>query len=109
MKTLEWVGSSKKDLKALPEDEGMNDALNTVTSSCGNVYEDLGLPDAESMLVKAQLAATIKALSGRLRKRPVSQETAHDGSQRDIACYPHKFLYESGELRAAKCPVVLLL
>jgi len=40
----------------------MNDELNSVTSSCGNVYEDLGLPDAESMLVKAQLAATIKRI-----------------------------------------------
>jgi predicted XRE-type DNA-binding protein len=33
-----------------------------VTSSCGNVYEDLGLPDAGTMLVKAQLAVTIKRI-----------------------------------------------
>ena len=40
----------------------MNDERITVASSCGNVYEDLGRPDADSMLVKAQLAATIKKL-----------------------------------------------
>lgn len=34
----------------------------SVMNSCGNVYEDIGLPDAESMLVKAQLAATIKKI-----------------------------------------------
>ncbi len=40
----------------------MYDEQITVTSGCGNVYEDLGLPDAESMLLKAQLASTIKRI-----------------------------------------------
>ncbi len=40
----------------------MNNEQITVTSGCGNVYEDLGLPDAESMLLKAQLASTIKRI-----------------------------------------------
>jgi predicted XRE-type DNA-binding protein len=34
----------------------MNDEI---TPSCGNVYEDLGLPEAGVMLVKAQLALSI--------------------------------------------------
>ena len=33
-----------------------------ITSSCGNVYKDLGFPDAEGMLVKAQLALAIKKI-----------------------------------------------
>ena len=37
----------------------MNDQI---TLSCGNVYMDLGVPDAEEMLVKAQLAVTIKKI-----------------------------------------------
>jgi predicted XRE-type DNA-binding protein len=37
----------------------MNDEHITVAPSCGNVYEDLGLPNAEEMLVKAQLALSI--------------------------------------------------
>ncbi len=31
-----------------------------ITHSSGNVYEDLGFPDAEEMLVKAKLATTIQ-------------------------------------------------
>ncbi len=33
-----------------------------ITHSSGNVYEDLGLPDAEEMLVKAKLATTIQGI-----------------------------------------------
>lgn len=33
--------------------------MNDIVKSTGNVYADLGLPDAETMLVKARLAAVI--------------------------------------------------
>ena len=33
-----------------------------ITPSCGNVFEDLGFPDAEEMLVKAKLAITIQGI-----------------------------------------------
>lgn len=36
--------------------------MEQVTPSCGNVYEDLGFPDAEEMLVKAKLALGIKRI-----------------------------------------------
>ena len=48
----------------------MNDAHITVAQSCGNVYEDLGLPDAEEMLVKAQLALSISRI---IKSRELSQ------------------------------------
>ena len=35
------------------------EAMNNVHESTGNVYADLALPDAETMLVKARLAAVI--------------------------------------------------
>lgn len=34
----------------------------TITSGCGNVFEDLGLPDAEEMLVKSNLALAIQQI-----------------------------------------------
>ena len=39
----------------------------------GNVYRDLGVPDADRMLVKAQLAAKISAL---IRRHRMSQSAA---------------------------------
>ncbi|MDL2259805.1 helix-turn-helix domain-containing protein [Deltaproteobacteria bacterium OttesenSCG-928-K17] len=36
--------------------------MNDIEKSTGNVYEDLGSEDSNEMLVKAQLAATIKEL-----------------------------------------------
>lgn len=40
----------------------MNENNETITPSCGNVFEDLGFPDAEEMLVKADLAISIKEI-----------------------------------------------
>ena len=40
----------------------MSDEQIAVASSCGNVYKDLDLPDAESMFLKAQLASAIKRI-----------------------------------------------
>ena len=37
----------------------MHEEHASVTTSCGNVYADLDLPDAKEMLVKAQLAISI--------------------------------------------------
>ncbi|MDR1489972.1 MAG: helix-turn-helix domain-containing protein [Desulfovibrio sp.] len=33
-----------------------------ITRSCGNVYADLGLPDAEEMQFKSKLASTIQGI-----------------------------------------------
>jgi len=38
-----------------------------VTPSSGNVFEDLGLPDVEDRLLKAQLALKIRNSSNRKR------------------------------------------
>jgi len=44
-----------------------------IIPSCGNVYEDLGLPDAGEMLVKAQLALSIDRI---IKNRGLSQTKA---------------------------------
>ena len=44
-----------------------------ITPSCGNVYEDLGLPEAGGMLVKAQLALSIGRI---IKDRGLSQTKA---------------------------------
>ena len=44
-----------------------------VEESSGNVYADLGLPDSESMLVKAQLAAKIAEI---VQRRALTQARA---------------------------------
>lgn len=38
--------------------------MNDITPGSGNVYADIGLPDAQEMEVKAQLAASIASLLG---------------------------------------------
>jgi len=48
----------------------MNDEI---IPSCGNVYEDLGLPEAGGMLVKAQLALSIDRI---IKDRGLSQTRA---------------------------------
>jgi predicted XRE-type DNA-binding protein len=48
----------------------MNDEI---TPSCGNVYEDLGLPEAGPMLVMAQLAFSIDRI---IKNRGLSQTKA---------------------------------
>jgi len=48
----------KKRLKPMQKEKTMVD----VEKSSGNVYADLGLPDAEEMLGKARLAAKIGAI-----------------------------------------------
>jgi predicted XRE-type DNA-binding protein len=44
-----------------------------ITPSCGNVYEDVGLPEAGAMLVKAQLALSIDRI---IKNRGLSQTKA---------------------------------
>ena len=51
----------------------MHDEQITVTQRCGNVYEDLGLPDAKEMLVKAQLALSIARI---IKSRGLTQSKA---------------------------------
>ncbi len=45
----------------------------SVTLSCGNVFADLDLPDAEELLVKADLSIAINAI---LRERKLSRPAA---------------------------------
>jgi len=44
-----------------------------IEKSSGNVYADLGLPDAEEMLVKARLAAKIREI---IKHRHLTQQQA---------------------------------
>jgi len=46
-----------------------------VYHSCGNVFADMGLPDAEEMLVKAQLSIQIHGI---IKKRHLTQAKAAD-------------------------------
>lgn len=46
---------------------------NTVESSSGNVFKDLGLPEAEQRLAKAKLARVVRGL---LKQRDLSQADA---------------------------------
>jgi predicted XRE-type DNA-binding protein len=50
----------------------MNNEI-TIAKGCGNVYADLGLPDADGMLVKAQLALSIDRI---IRSKGLSQINA---------------------------------
>jgi Uncharacterized conserved small protein len=45
----------------------------TIEQSCGNPYADLGLPDAEEMLVKAELARQIAQI---IKGRHLTQQQA---------------------------------
>lgn len=45
----------------------------TVTPSCGNIFADLGLPDAELLLAKAKLAVKISRL---IKERKLIQSQA---------------------------------
>ena len=47
--------------------------MNDIERGCGNVYEDLGHPDAGEMIVKAQLAAKIGEI---IAERQWSQQQA---------------------------------
>ncbi|MHB8253792.1 MAG: helix-turn-helix domain-containing protein [Acidiferrobacter sp.] len=47
--------------------------MNDIEKGCGNVYEDLSRPDAEEMMVKAQLATKIGEI---IRERQWSQQQA---------------------------------
>lgn len=51
----------------------MNDNEPIVTPSCGNVYEDLGLPDAKSMKIKSMIAMEIERI---IEKRGLTQAEA---------------------------------
>jgi len=49
--------------------------MTDIEKSSGNVYADLGLPDAEEMLVKARLAAKIGEI---IKHRHLTQQQASD-------------------------------
>jgi predicted XRE-type DNA-binding protein len=70
MKPLEWIASSKKDLKAMPDTE---ENENTVTPSSGNVYADLGYENPEEMLLKAHL---VMRLSQAIKAKGLNQYQA---------------------------------
>jgi predicted XRE-type DNA-binding protein len=64
-KALWWLGSSREDIRAFPEDARMK---LKVTRSSGNVFRDMGFPEgeAEHLRVRADLLIQIqKALEAR--------------------------------------------
>lgn len=91
VKPLNWIASAKKDLLAMPVDVvdvmgfalhlaqaggtgcGRTEKMNAIERGTKNVYADLGLPDAEEMLVKAQLATKIGEI---LKSRKLTQMQA---------------------------------
>ncbi len=46
---------------------------NVVHDSCGNIFEDLGFPDAEERLARAELARVVRAV---IRERGLTQSQA---------------------------------
>jgi len=73
-KELFWLGSSRDDVRAFPEDARMK---LKVTRSTGNVFSDLGFPEeeAEHLRVRADLLIQIqKALKARGLKQAEAAE-----------------------------------
>ena len=73
-KELFWLGSSRDDIRAFPEDARMK---LKVTRSTGNVFSDLGFPEeeAEHLRVRADLLIQIqKALKARGLKQAEAAE-----------------------------------
>jgi predicted XRE-type DNA-binding protein len=62
------MARSAKTLTSTPEPE-------PVYASSGNVFDDLGFPDAQDMLLKAELARRIASI---LRHRHLTQQEAAD-------------------------------
>jgi predicted XRE-type DNA-binding protein len=81
LKPVEWVGRSRKDMKAMPEDVqdtfgfGIMKEEIEIYHGSGNVFADLGLPDAEERLAKAELARRIFNI---IVKRRLTQAQAAD-------------------------------
>ena len=48
-----------------------------VYRSCGNVFADMGLPDAEEMLVKAQLSIQIHDIISKDSGKPIGALSPH--------------------------------
>jgi len=67
LKILDWIGSSKKDLLSLPEE------VRRYEVSSGNVFADLGLPDADELLMKAGIVSQINDL---INQKKLSQKAA---------------------------------
>src|SRR6266540_2312789 len=74
LKPVYWVGSSLKDLCACPDAPAVGRAARArrdggpmkIIKSSGNVFADLGLPEAQERLLKAGLAAEIaRTIAGR--------------------------------------------
>src|SRR5436853_547218 len=89
---LVWVGSSKRDFMAFPEEiraemglwplpqpagperrPAMSKTIPNHEVGSGNVFADIGLPDAETHLLKAQLVSRIQDI---LDERSLSQTAA---------------------------------
>jgi predicted XRE-type DNA-binding protein len=60
LKPVEWISSSLDDLRKFPEDV-MTEEIK-VYSGSGNVFADLGLPNPDELLIKAELAHQISEL-----------------------------------------------
>lgn len=57
----------------IPDRMPKEKAMSSIEKSSGNVYADLGMPDAEEMLVKARLAAKIGEI---IKYRHLTQQQA---------------------------------
>ena len=66
LKSVEWVASSKADLKKFPDKM-------KIERGSGNVFADLGRPDAETHLLKAKLVTRIDEI---IRRRGLTQVEA---------------------------------
>ncbi len=70
LKPVEWIGSSRSDLQEFPEDvqQMMGFVTNKMAEkievypSSGNVFADLGLPNPDELLVKAELTHRISEI-----------------------------------------------
>jgi predicted XRE-type DNA-binding protein len=87
MKPLHWIGSAKKDLVGMPEEvhssvkrnhefvmePDMNTNDTQIKTGSGNVCADLGMADAQEMLVKAKLASKISDI---IKRQGLTQQQA---------------------------------
>src|SRR6266852_2853651 len=72
LKPIEWLGSALADLRAMSRRRSDAHGIR-VTRSSGNVFADLGLPEPEERLAKAQLAIEIGRI---LAQRKLTQQAA---------------------------------
>lgn len=83
LKSLIWVGASKKELKAFPRTVFVTSKRNMAGNESmsklkfekgsGNVFADLGFPDSQQELLKARLTYEIYKI---IEKRKLTQQQA---------------------------------